>query len=210
VTRRKEWIYSALCALGLLLWLSLAYLPAYAHAGYERSEPGDGAIVARPPEHVAIWFTQELFRREGENWILVEDPEGGTAHAKAAEIDDDDRSLLSVPLVSPLIPGTYRVEWGSLSAEDGDTDEGEFSFTYDPQAVATSTPMLASTSIPTLTPTGVAAEATSSPNSIAPEEATPSPEAGSASNGGCGLGLLPALGLIALALGTPRRRNRNL
>lgn len=122
--------------------------PAHAHAGYLRSVPGDGAVVASSPARVDIWFTQELFRRAGENWIRVFGPGERPAHSGEAQIDDDDRRHMWVALESGLEPGRYRVDWRTLSAEDGDSDEGSFQFTLDPQAEATSTPMAAGTAIP--------------------------------------------------------------
>jgi methionine-rich copper-binding protein CopC len=101
--------------------------PAYAHSEYQRSEPGEGAVVARSPQRVNIWFTQELFRRQGENQIQVFGETGQSVQAGDAQVDDDDRKHLWVSLQADLQPGRYRVVWRSLSAEDGDVDEGEFS-----------------------------------------------------------------------------------
>jgi methionine-rich copper-binding protein CopC len=115
--------------------------PAYAHADYLRSAPGENGVIASPPARVDIWFTQELFRREGANTMMVFGPGERQVHAGEAQVDDDDRTHLWVELLADLEPGTYRVEWRSLSAEDGDNEEGAFSFTFDPQAEQTSTPM---------------------------------------------------------------------
>jgi methionine-rich copper-binding protein CopC len=152
--------------------------------------------VAAPPERVEIWFTQELFRRAGENWIRVFGPGERPSHVGEAQIDDDDRTHLWVMLEPGLESGQYRVEWRSLSAEDGDTDQGNFHFTLDPQAGVTSTPMPAHT--PTAGPirsTPLDAAAAASPTSgtpgptlatgaVSPTSALPAP-AGSR----CGLGL---------------------
>lgn len=169
-----------------------------------------GAIVSSPPERVDIWFTQELFRREGENWIYVEDSLGARVEAGDAQIDDDDRTHLSIALLPDLEPGSYRVSWRSLSAEDGDAAEGEFSFSYDPQAAVTSTPM--SVESPTVPP-GPTAEAranATSPPTAAPAAGSPTelpppqPDAG-----GCGIGLAPLGGLLLIALpGALERRRR--
>lgn len=164
-----------------------------AHADYERSEPGSGAVVAEAPDRVVIWFTQELFRRQGENWIRVFGPDGEPVHAGEAFIDDDDRAHMWVKLEGDLPAGAYRVEWRTLSAEDGDTEEGSFSFTVDPQAAATSTPMREVT--PTVAPTAPAVANT-------PTVAT---ESDGASATGCAFGLLPAAALIGWGF---RRRQR--
>src|SRR5215207_11125489 len=76
-----------LAAAGLFLAAGLAS----AHAGYSRSEPGAGAIVAAAPARLDVWFTQDLFRRAGENWLHVAGPDGAEVTAAEAVIDDDDR-----------------------------------------------------------------------------------------------------------------------
>jgi methionine-rich copper-binding protein CopC len=168
---------------------------ARAHAAYVRSEPGAGAVVAVPPAQVEIWFSQDMFRRQGENWIRVTGPGGEAVHAGDAVIDDDDRRHLTVPLQPGLPPGEYTVAWRTLSAEDGDDDEDTFTFTLDPAAQATSTPMAAAT--PTLPP------AATSP----PATALPSPTAQAGGGAGCGAALAPTLGLV-LAAGFARRGRR--
>lgn len=165
-----------------------------AHAGYARSEPGTGAVIATAPTQVAIWFTQDLFRRAGENGIEVLGPDGAPVHAGEAAVNDDDRRLLTVALAAGLAPGEYTVNWHNLSAEDGDNDEGSFTFTLDPAAAATSTPMAAEA-----TPTALPAPAT-----VAPPTATPAAAGGV----GCGGALAPGLGLVALGFGLRRRKEQ--
>jgi methionine-rich copper-binding protein CopC len=174
---------------GILLGLLLVQ-NVFAHARYERSQPGEGAIVAVAPGRVEIWFSQELFRRQGENWIRIFGPDGAAVHSGQAKIDDDDRSHMWVDLQQGLTAGEYRVNWRNLSAEDGDTDEGAFTFTVDPQAEATSTPMLANRELAVATAT--------TPPLASPTVAAQAPEDDSAGSG-CFPGLLPLVGLVALA-----------
>ena len=209
---------SAWLARAVLLTLGLALIPlsgVLAHAGYSRSQPGLGAIVADPPDRVDIWFTQEMFRREGENLIEVFGPDGLPVHVGSAQIDDDDRSHMWVDLQASFSPGDYRVTWRTLSAADGDTEEGEFAFRVDPHAAATSTPMgEGPTSSPPTSVPPTASQPTLPPPP--PPEAPPlatseasspaSPEAPSP-DGGCALGLIPVVGLIGLSW-LPRKARR--
>ena len=185
--------FAASVGLGLAL---LHPILAEAHARYLRSEPGHGAIVSDSPTRVDIWFTQELFRRQGENRIELTGPDGRPVTAGDPMVDDDDRTHLWVPIEEELLPGTYHVNWRNLSAEDGDSDEGQFAFVLDPTAVVTSTPM------EPLVATAPPATMTVVPVSQPVPTPTPTP----APNGGCPLGLLPALGLAGL--GWPRKRGR--
>ena len=64
----------------------LLVVGAEAHSRYVRSEPGQGAIIATELERVQIWFTQDLFRRQGENRILVIGPDGNEVQSGEALI----------------------------------------------------------------------------------------------------------------------------
>jgi methionine-rich copper-binding protein CopC len=175
--------------------LALAGLVS-AHADYARSEPGAGAIVAVAPARVEVWFTQDMFRRAGENWLHVAGPDGVEVTAGDAVIDDDDRRHLSVELLADLPAGEYTVTWRTLSSEDGDDHEGSFAFQVDPQAVVTSTPMLPDeVALPSPTPP-LTGRLTATPT------ATPTP------SGGCGQGLLPVVGLALAGLTLPRRKRQ--
>lgn len=131
----------ALCALGtgvVLVALVAVANPAMAHGELERSEPADGAVVNVAPEQVHAWFTQELFRRAGENALDVSTDDGERVAGEVV-IDDSDRTHMYITFESPLEPGTYVVRWQSLSATDGDSASGEFSFTFDPVATTAAT-----------------------------------------------------------------------
>jgi methionine-rich copper-binding protein CopC len=185
--------FTAAIGLGLAL---IHPILAEAHARYLRSEPGQGAIVSEAPTRVDIWFAQELFRRQGENRIQLRGPDGLAVPVSDPVVDDDDRSHLWVQIESDLLPGAYHVAWRSLSAEDGDSDEGKFGFVLDPAAVVTSTPMGATH----------AAASPATMTAVPVSQPTPTPTPAPAPTDGCPLGLLPALGLAGL--GWPRRRRR--
>ncbi len=149
------------------------------HADYARSEPAADEVLSTPPTQVKVWFTQELFRREGENWLRVTGPDGARVDVGEAAVDDNDRTLLTVSLAESLANGAYRVEWRALSADDGHAEEGAFAF-----GVGTTNPAPAQAA-----PTAVSApEATAAPQP-ATEPSAPSPAGG-----------LPCLGAAPLAL----------
>jgi copper resistance protein C len=128
--------------LQILLLVALPFLAAgitshvvRAHADYVRSIPAADAVIAEAPETLQIWFTQELFRRQGENRIEVHAPDGERIDLDDAAIDDDNRRLMTVSLPADLPFGQYTVRWRTLSSEDGHEGRGEFVFTVDPAAV---------------------------------------------------------------------------
>lgn len=112
----------------------LAVSAALAHAEPVKVSPGSGAVVTAAPPEIVIQMSQEMARREDGNDIDVVDAAGNEVTTLAAVIDNGDRSRLSVLLPSALPPGVYTVRWKTLSAEDGDPANGEYSFTIDPAA----------------------------------------------------------------------------
>ncbi len=170
----------------LLTGLPLAASVLY-HADYARSEPAADEVLATPPTQVKVWFTQELFRREGENWLRVTGPDGARVDLDDTAVDDNDRTLLTVTLADDLPDGAYRVEWRALSAEDGHPKESEFGFVVGEasSAPAAAAPAVTSTAAPAVAPTA---------NPVVAETPTSS-ESG-------GLPCLSAAPLAMLALGT--------
>jgi methionine-rich copper-binding protein CopC len=115
-------------------------------------------VINEAPTRVDVWFTQEMFRREGANTLSVFGSDGAAVHVGEAELDDDGRVHLSIELAANLEPGEYEVRWTTLSAVDGDAAEGSFTFTYDPDATpSTATPAVEEPAIveetPATTPT---------------------------------------------------------
>jgi methionine-rich copper-binding protein CopC len=183
--------------LGLLIVGGLLFVEtAYAHSAYLRSNPGTDAVITSSPTQVDIWFSQELFRRKGENTIHVSGSNGLEVSSGDTTIDDDDRTHIWVELNPNLPAGKYVVEWKNISLEDGHSSTGSFSFTIDPQAAVTSAPMQESTDIPTLTNTPL-------------PESTPQPaptEAPVSTNNPCAGGLAPVAVLVFFDILRRRRK----
>jgi methionine-rich copper-binding protein CopC len=134
-----------LAALGALAAVVVAVVmgpaTALAHAEYESSTPGRDEVVAESPERVDVYFTQEVFKQEGANFVRVHQASGAVGAdfcAGAGEatqvsdaegvVDDDDRTHISAELPRSLDAGRYVVCWMTTSDEDGDVDSGAFCF----------------------------------------------------------------------------------
>jgi methionine-rich copper-binding protein CopC len=183
--------------IGLFIMGGLLFVEtAYAHSAYLRSNPGLDAVIASSPAKVEIWFSQELFRRKGENVIHVSGLDGQEVSTGETTIDDDDRTHIWVELFPNLPAGKYLVEWKNISLEDGHSSMGSFNFIIDPQAAVTSTPMGESNTIPTLTNTPL-------------PESTPQPAptvAPVSKNIPCAGGLAPIAGLVFFDILRRRRK----
>ncbi|MEX2246450.1 MAG: copper resistance protein CopC [Dehalococcoidia bacterium] len=99
-----------------------------AHAQYKSSTPGKGEIIEVSPARVEITFTQEVQKVSGSYSIDVTRDRGASVATGPADVDDDDRHVMSVPLQSDLEAGRYVVNWTNVSDDDGDPNEGAFSF----------------------------------------------------------------------------------
>ena len=108
---------------------------AEGHARYKESTPAKGELLAASPAQVSITFSQEVQKVTGTYGIDVRyspsRPQTGItqdAEAGPAVVNDDDRTIVSVPLRPDLAPGRYEVHWTNVSDADGDPAEGAFSF----------------------------------------------------------------------------------
>lgn len=128
-----------LSAVALALALSsLSVMVVFAHAEPAKVKPGQDAVLNAAPAEVVIEMSQELARQAGANDIVVQDATGKEVTTQPAAIDNANRKKLSVPLPAGLLPGTYTVRWRTLSADDGDTASGNYSFRIDPGATPSS------------------------------------------------------------------------
>lgn len=125
----KFYRQKSLAAMGLaLLTVALMAAAARAHALLIKSEPESGAVLEQAPDQVRAWFGQELETRLSS--MQVFDLEGHQVDSGDGRVDlnDPDHASMLVGLSESLPNGTYDVRWTAVSADDGDTTEGKFSF----------------------------------------------------------------------------------
>ena len=101
----------------------LAASTSLAHAKLVSSTPSAGEILTTSPSSVALEFSVRVQSRMSS--ISVKD-RSGFSIAAGAIVESDQGKLISVPLPE-LLPGSYRVEWRALSADDH-MIEGNFEF----------------------------------------------------------------------------------
>ncbi|HEU0165102.1 MAG TPA: copper resistance protein CopC, partial [Thermomicrobiales bacterium] len=121
--RKAKWM------LGLLLLLvSLFAAPsgADAHALLSTSAPANGDIIATEPSTVTATFTEHV--EPSESTMELFDSTGRQVTGPKLSVSSDHYSM-SLTMPANLPNGTYSVLWRTLSADDGHTAEGYFSFT---------------------------------------------------------------------------------
>jgi len=119
ITRRRALLAALAVASGLLP------AAAGAHSQLVRSQPGRGAVVARAPERVRLWFSERL--EPAYSTLSVWSEAGARVDAGDAAVDAADPAVLSVGTPN-LVPGRYTVRYRVLSV-DGHIVESSFAFT---------------------------------------------------------------------------------
>jgi len=125
---------SALIGAFAICTLALSSI-ALAHARYAGSTPAPGQTLATSPAAVVITFTEEL---AAASTGTVTDAAGATV-STGATIDANDRTRLTIALKPSLPNGVYKVNWHSVSADDGDELDGSFFFGVGVPAPSTAT-----------------------------------------------------------------------
>lgn len=110
------------------LAVGLSSTSVWAHAAYDRSVPAQDEVVQQPPDHIDVFFKQEVFKQTGANFVRVFDDAGTQVSEGDGLVDDDDRTHIAAAFPSTLAPGRYLVLWMTLSDEDGESDDGAFCF----------------------------------------------------------------------------------
>ena len=107
---------------GLLLLLPK---PVQAHAVPVQAEPAANTILEEAPDQLRIWFNEPIVPDLSRISLLTQAGQAIEAGA-AASGDDENRSLVLV--LPEMGNGTYLVSWQVLSAVDGHTTTGTYSF----------------------------------------------------------------------------------
>jgi len=123
-----------------LVFLALTVSPASAHAQLESSHPAAGSVLAEPPNQIRLTFDDPI-DRDGST-VHVFDDRGGQLETGAVTVTSADAREISVDLGSPLVAGTYTVEW-VVTSEDTHPVTGSFIFSVVAPSPVVDVPVLA-------------------------------------------------------------------
>ncbi|WP_284574388.1 copper resistance protein CopC [Streptomyces sp. 2P-4] len=99
--------------------------PASAHSGLTGSDPADGSVLASPPPHVTLTFTETVGLSADS--VRVLSPDNERVNPRPAHHADGRGNTGRVELADGLAQGTYTVAWRVVSA-DGHPISGAFVF----------------------------------------------------------------------------------
>jgi copper transport protein len=111
----------------ILIWLlTLKPQPAFAHAVPITSEPAPNAILDEAPPEITIRFNEPVVPDLSRISVLTQ---AGQALATGTlQTTDSENRILTVAMPDDMNNGAYLVSWQVLSAVDGHTTSGTFSF----------------------------------------------------------------------------------
>jgi len=113
-----------LCLFAVLAVTALTPAPAFGHAAFVASTPDPGAQLDDPPSALTLGFTEPLNRQLSTAAVFrVADGKRVAAAVRAPTV----RQLV-VKTPKPLGKGAYRVQWHTVSTQDGHALEGSYSF----------------------------------------------------------------------------------
>lgn len=174
---------------------------ALAHAELLRSIPDNGQTVTDPVTVVTGTYSQDL---AANSKLLVKDASGATVATGGVD-PGNARRMIARP-DAPLGNGTYEVQSTSVSAEDGDIERVQWTFTV---AVAAS-PSPTDAASPSV---GASASTQASPSAVASASATAAPSPNPApgdSTSDSSNAILPIIAALAIvAIGGVYLLNRN-
>ena len=108
-----------------LLTLSIIAPSAMAHSKLVKSDPPRRSVITKAPEHVRLWFNEEI---EGDyTSLVVLNAEKQPVTEATPHVAQDDPKSVVLPLPE-LAPGKYSVKFRVLSV-DGHVIESSFDFT---------------------------------------------------------------------------------
>ena len=139
---------AALLGLGLLFVVVGTVSAHVAHAKVLSATPAIGSTITQAPTKVTVFTAENINPDPKLSNLFVYSPAGDLISQGDAKVSLSDPKQMSIS-IKPHGNGVYVVRWITVSALDGDPDEGAFVFTVKPAAVATPTASQGSTTTTT-------------------------------------------------------------
>ncbi len=143
--RRIQLLIVTLLSLGLMfvmIGIASARATYPAHAKVNKAIPAIGSTVSQAPTTVTVFTLENINPDPSKSNLFIYDPAGELISQGNAKVSLTNPSEMSITIKpDPAnINGVYVVQWKTVSAKDGDPDQGAFVFTVNTAAVASPTP----------------------------------------------------------------------
>jgi len=140
--RRIQLLFGTLLSLGLFVLIAgtaLAHTLIPAHAKVLTAVPAIGSTVSQAPTTVTVNTAENINPDPKKSNLFVYSPAGDLISQGNAKVSFTNPRQMSIT-IKPTEDGIYVVQWITVSAEDGDPDQGAFVFTVKSGVTATPTP----------------------------------------------------------------------
>ncbi|HLZ58014.1 MAG TPA: copper resistance protein CopC [Ktedonosporobacter sp.] len=136
ISRTTKMAVAALLSLGLLF---VAAGTAFAHASVIDSDPKMGSTITQAPTTITVTTAENMKPGSQNSNLFVYGPSGALVSQGVGSIPLNNPKQMSIKITPEKNPGVYIVRWITVSADDGDPDQGAFIFTVNPAGAATAT-----------------------------------------------------------------------
>ena len=189
--QRMKLPLAALFSMGLLLIMAgtasahntVSTHPAIpAHAKVYKAIPAIGSTITQAPTSVTVFTLENINPNPTKSNLFVYSPAGDLISQGNAQVALQNPREMSIKITPDPknLNGIYVVRWITVSAEDGDPDQGAFVFTVKANAAAT----------PTVAPTTTTNQTTPPPSNTT-----------SSGSGGTPVWVPIVVGIVALLIG---------
>lgn len=160
-------LVAVVASLSLLLFVAAG--TAFAHAKVLSATPGIGSSIATAPTTVTVMTAENINPDPKLSNLFVYAPNGDLISQGDAKVSLNNPREMSIT-IKPSGDGIYVVRWITVSAEDGDPDQGAFVFTVKAGAAASSTGSASATTAgtPASTPNSATSAQASSGSPVLP------------------------------------------
>jgi copper resistance protein C len=159
--------FAIMISMGLLFIMSgtvSAHSIIPTHAKVNKAIPAIGSTVSQAPTAVTVFTLENINPDPNKSNLFVYSPAGdliSQGNAKVSLTNPREMSITIKPDKANL-NGVYVVRWITVSAEDGDPDQGAFVFTVNTGLVTTPTPVATNSTSQGTTPTNTSTNSTGS------------------------------------------------
>ncbi|HEX9135189.1 MAG TPA: copper resistance CopC family protein [Ktedonobacteraceae bacterium] len=139
----------SVCLLYLMSGTASAHAVIPTHAKVTKAIPAIGSTVSQAPTTVTVFALENINPDPNKSNLFIYSPAGdliSQGNAKVSLTNPEEMSITIKPDTANL-NGVYVVQWKTVSALDGDPDQGAFVFTVNTGAVAAPTPAVTATNL---------------------------------------------------------------
>src|SRR6266513_6047889 len=118
-----------------------------AHAKVNKAIPAIGSTVSQAPTTVTVFTLENINPDPNKSNLFIYSPAGDLISQGNATVSLTNPRQMSITIKPDKanLNGVYVVRWITVSAEDGDPDQGAFVFTVNPGVATTPTPVATTT-----------------------------------------------------------------